>query len=319
VIEDRLRLAAAHQVPGDSLPDFAQGAISLGRELYRSAVAGQPRTVILVVPTRDFFSALLSLGAAEAALSRNSRLTPKPEPGELVIALYKSGGFHVAIFDGEEEDLRVPGRMRTSLSLKGTQGISVYSDQVTLLKHPRGPQARVALSTLDSTQEAPPEVSVAQAAFGLQAVRDLYLRVPASTIIGTRSWIEADLGQLRFALGDSPEIEVTLGDLFLANRTGFLPPLLNVQPYTASDLAELESPLTVLDGANVPLRHGVHVGSGSQVIVLDAATPQATLDLAVSSAANQFAFYAQDPEWQPLHHKGLVVTERVSFLRNTAR
>lgn len=318
-IEHRLRLSPAHRVPGDKLPDFAQGAINLGRELYRSAVAGQPRTVILAVPSRDFFSALLSLGAAEAALSCGPRETTKPTPGELVIALYESGGFHVAIFEGEEEDTRESGRMRTFLSLKGQQRISAYSEMVTLLKHPRGPKGRSALSTLGLMHEAPPEVIAAQAAFGMQAVHDLYLDTPASTSVGTKSWIEEDLEDFRFSLDDMPGCEATLGDLLLASHSGFLPPLLDVQTYIANDLSAINSPLTILDGANVPLRHGVDVGNGSQVIVLDATTPQATLDLAVSSVANRLAFYAQDPDWLPLYHAGLALTERASYLRKTTR
>lgn len=235
-----------------------------------------------------------------------------------MIALHESGGFHVAVFEGEEEDPRTPGRMRTTLSLRGTQKLSAYSDQVTLLRHPRGPDAKVALSTLNSTQEAPPEVITASAAFRVQAVRDLYSSPPASTIVGVRSWIEADLEELRFVVEDVPESEIALGDLLLANHSSFLPPLLHVQAYTANDLGEMRSPLTILDGANVPLRHGIHIGSGSQVILLDSATSQATLDLAVGSSAPQFAFYTQDADWPPLHHKGLALTERVSYLRKTA-
>lgn len=314
-IETRLRLSLTHRVPGNVLPDFAQGAINLGRELYRAAVAGQPRTVILVIPTRKFFSALLSLGAAEAALNCGTRLTPKPNPGEIVIAHFETGGFHVAIFEGEEEDPHASGRIRTFLRLKGEQRISVFSDSVTLLGHPHGPHVRASLSSLGSMKESPPAVVAAQGIFGVKAVRDLYSAVPASTIVGTKSWVEEDMESIRFDFAETTSHEATLGDLLLVNHPGFLPPLVKVQAYTANDLGEVGSSLTILDGANATLWHGVHLGTGSQAIVFDAATPEATLDLAVNAIANQLAFHQQDPDWSPLHHTGLALTERVAYLR----
>lgn len=314
-LESRIRLASSHHVPGNALPAFAVGAINLGRELYRSATAGRPRVAILVVPTRDFFSTLIALGAAEAALACSTRIAHKPEPGEPVIALYETGGLHVAVFEGETEDTRTPGRMRTRLRLRGDQVISAFSDTITLLRHPKGPDARVALSTFGSSKEAPSEVHTVQQAFGLNALRDLYTDVPASTIIGTKTWIDADMEELRFELVKDTVSEVSLGQLLLTNQSWFLPPLVGVQPYTSTNIKEIDTPLTILDGANVPLRHGADLGKGSQVIVLESTTPEATLELAAGATASHLAFNIPDPNWQPLHESGLLQTERVSYHR----
>lgn len=315
-LESRIRLAQSHRVPGNALPAFAMGAINLGRELYRSATAGQPRAAILVVPTRDFFSALIALGAAGAALECSTRITHEPEPGELVVALYETGGLHVAIFEAETEDASTPGRMRTRLRLRGDQVISAFSDTITLLRHPRGPDANVALSTFSSNKEAPSEVYAVQQAFGLDALRDLYADVPASTIIGTKTWVDADMEELRFEVVKDPVSEVSLGQLLLTNQSRVLPPLVGVQPYTSTNIKEIGTPLTILDGANVPLRHGTNLGNGSQVIVLDSTTPEATLELAASATASHLDFYAPDPDWQPLHESGLSLTERASYHRS---
>lgn len=317
-IECRLRLSPRLRVPGNTVPAFATAAISLGRELYLSAIAGQPRTVVLALPTRDFFSALMALGAADAALTCGRRTEALPELGDLVVALCDTGRIYISIFEGVVEDSGSPSGFRTKLRLRGDQGISMYSSAVTLLRHPGGPDARATLSTLRSSQQAPLEVLTAQYAYGVGAVRDLYAETPASTIVGTKTRIEHELEEMRFALAERPDCDISLGDLLLTNQSRLLPPLVDVKPYTANDLEEMKPPLTILDGANVPLRHGVHLGNGSQAILLDSTTPQATLELAVSSSANQFAFYTQDPDWRPLHHKGLAVTERASYIRRVA-
>lgn len=314
-VEHSLCLSPKHRVPGNSLPDFAVGAIDLGRELYRCAVAGHPRVVVLVVPTRDFFSVFMALGAAQAALACQTRAAPKPVPGDAVVALFETGMLHVAIFEGEAEDARTPGRMRTHLRLKGNQGISAFSDTLTLLRHPSGPDAKVALSTLGSMKETPQDINAILKAYGLEAVQELYTDTPASTILGTKAWLELDMENLKFLLGEGSAIEVSAGQLLLANQSWLLPPLVEVLPYTSRFIREVASPLTILDGASVPLRHGLNLGTGSQAIVLDSTTPEATLELAVGASANSLAFSAPDPDWQPLYNTGLSFTERASYLR----
>src|SRR5690606_11728592 len=108
-------------------------------------------------------------------------------------ALLANGEFYVAKYEGEERDDLAAGRMRTILGLRGNQRISVFSEAVTVLEHPRGADAQVGLSTFGSKNSAPPQVALAQAAFGLGSARDLYLPSPAASIVGTKSRIEEDL------------------------------------------------------------------------------------------------------------------------------
>lgn len=314
-IEDRMRVSPEIRQPGNALPEFLKAAVNLGRELYRSSVAGLPRTVILTVPTRDFLSVSVSLGAADAALSCSNREAPKPEVGDNVIALLANGEYYIAKYEGEASDSSSAGRMRTFLGLKGNQRISVFSDAVTVLRHPRGTNAKVGLSTFGSKNTAPAQVALSQAVFELKSARDLYLPTPAASIVGTKTWIEEDLCDFSFTL-DGHTVEVaSLNAVLLAGVGRILPPLVDVQAYSASGLRDIRSHVTILDGANVPLRHGLGIGHGSQLIVLDASTPEATLDLALSACANRVDSYEQDLRWPPINHRGFSATERASFLR----
>lgn len=307
-LEDRLYVRARRPRIDQPLPLFAKGAIQLGRELYLSALNGEPRLSVIVVPVRDYFALFLAVGAAYAALTCRQVAQVDPAPGQAVVALFPDGRYYTARYEGDVESLVLGKAVKTAqLVFKNGKTLKLPAGSATLM-----PVSDEQIKNHHDYElkALPASVTKAMSVYGLPNPIQLLRTIePTISLIGTKASFDRELSPEPFGLVDRDIDDLSFSDLLLTKQGGLAAPLAEIIPSTGGRPSANGVLLRVFDGANTVLRHELAPGNGSSVVVIEASTPTATIDLAASTIYNATVFADPDPEWEPIRHPAFACTE----------
>lgn len=297
-IENRLRLGTSVRKSSE-LPLFAKGAIQLGRSLYLSSVGGDPRLVVVVVPVRDYFAPFLALGAAEAAFKASTSALPSVGVGDTVLALLDDGTYYTAIYEGDEAIIGGKPVPQVKLGLIGDKAIGLKSDRVVLIP---APQKTMKLSGFKPST-LPDRILQAMFALGVTNPATLLsVHETAASIVGTRATLSEEMDSVPFSLSPWPKDSIALSEVLSVARSSLTSPMVTIVSSTGNEPIPGGSPLTILDGVNVVLRHGIDTSRGSTVAVIEATSPISAIDLADVAISNATTFLEADADWNPMKH-----------------